>query len=209
MQAVGTHTRSEIEAAVEEVLRDPRFQRGESLFARWWREIVEWLEGLFGAAPEGTGEFVGTLAYVGLIVAVVVAVGLLVWMMIRLRDGGDGPPVLTTPQQALAAKVLLRVEELRARAREAELRGELLTAMRLYFFALVVGLGEQGDLEYREAWTNRELFVRGKPTPDVAATLQPVLGELDEKSFGEREVLPADVAVFAGLLDRWVRERRA
>ena len=209
MQETGIRTRPEIEAALKEALSDSRFKRGEPLLMKWIEQFLEWLDEVFSVTPEGTGEFLGTVSYILLIVVLVVAVVLLTIMMLRLRGEGPERDGWPAAQQELARKVMLRVEELRERALEAERRGDFLAAMRLYFFALVVGLGQQGDLEYREAWTNRELFVRGNPSPEVEATLRPVLGELDEKSFGDREVGPEDVAVFSRLLDRWVKERQA
>jgi hypothetical protein len=54
----------------------------------------------------------------------------------------------------------------------------------LFFFALVVGLGRAGDLEYHDAWTNRELLQRGSPSPRLARALEDLVRELDLKGFG-------------------------
>ncbi len=87
-----------------------------------------------------------------------------------------------------------RVEELRERARAAEARGDLALALRLEFFAIVVALGEHGELEFRPAWTNRELCARGKPAPALAERLLGVLDELDPRTWGAQPARPADLA---------------
>jgi hypothetical protein len=94
-----------------------------------------------------------------------------------------------------------RVAELRARALAAQAAGEHLLALRLWFTALVVGLGEAGDLDYRDGFTNKELFERGRPKPAVAAALAPVLADLDAKSFGGAVATADDASAMARLVD--------
>jgi hypothetical protein len=81
--------------------------------------------------------------------------------------------------------------------------------MRLEFTALVVGLGQRGDLEYREAFTNRELLERGRPGAEAERMLRPLVPELDRKSFGGEPAAPGDVARIAALCDRWLGAARA
>jgi hypothetical protein len=106
----------------------------------------------------------------------------------RGRVQGAGAP----PRSAAAAREA-RVAELLRRASEAEAAGDLVLALRLSFFAAVVGLGEAGALEYRDAWTNRELFERGRPSRAVRERLVPLVEELDRKSFGGAAVAVEDV----------------
>lgn len=101
-----------------------------------------------------------------------------------------------------AALVASRVRELRAMAREAEAEGDWIRALRLHFFALVVGLGERGDLEYRDAWTNRELLERGRPAREVERALRPFVRLLDAHSFGNVPSGPEEVREFRALCDR-------
>lgn len=78
-------------------------------------------------------------------------------------------------------------------AREARAKRAFADALRFYAWALVVGLSERGDLEYRDAWTNRELVERGRPRPEALRVLAPLVPELDAKSFGHEPALEADV----------------
>jgi hypothetical protein len=87
-----------------------------------------------------------------------------------------------------------RVQELRERARAAEAAGDLALALRLELFAIVVALGENGELEFRPAWTNRELCARGNPAPVLAERLLGVLDELDPLTWGPETAQPADLA---------------
>jgi len=95
-----------------------------------------------------------------------------------------------------------RVRRYLERARAARAAGELKSALRLYFFALVVGLGRRGELEYRDTWTNRELLDRGHPTPEVRALLDPLVDDLDRKGFGGAPASAADVDYLADLCAR-------
>jgi hypothetical protein len=97
-----------------------------------------------------------------------------------------------------------RVARLRAEARAADARGEHVLALRLEFTALVCGLGERGDLEYRDAFTNRELLERGRPGREAEALLRPLVPELDAKSFGGEPASHADFLALSALCDRLV-----
>ena len=94
------------------------------------------------------------------------------------------------------------MNELLAEARAARARGDLPLALRLFFFALVVGLGRVGDLEYHDAWTNRELLQRGSPSPQVARSLEGVVRELDLKGFGRVPTVAGDVDRLEALCSR-------
>ena len=102
-------------------------------------------------------------------------------------------------------EVAHRVAELRREARAAEGAGDWIRALRLYFFATVVGLGERGDLDYRDAWTNRELFERGQPSPETRERLGPLVSELDRHSFGGRPTDAARVRVFSETCDHLLK----
>jgi hypothetical protein len=105
------------------------------------------------------------------------------WTRARI---GAGDPALEARRR--------RVEELREHARTAEAGGDLALALRLELFAIVVALGESGELEFRPAWTNRELCARGKPAPALAERLIAVLDEIDPKTWGAETARPADLA---------------
>jgi hypothetical protein len=112
----------------------------------------------------------------------------------------DGP----ARRRGAASRVSRRVSELLARARTAREEGDLVLALRLTFFALVIGLGRRGDLEYRDSWTNRELLARGHPSADVAARLGPLVDELDFKMFGDGLTTESDLERLDELCRRWL-----
>lgn len=204
MQAAGQGplSREQVQGALDEVFMAPEFDQSPSLT----EEFIEWLKDLFdfGGFGEGSFDFAWLALRAGAVVAAVVVVVLAASyvrrMLVERVQAGE----------VLASRADLtrdRVAELRAAAAEAESSGNHLLALRLYFFALVVGLGERGELAYNDAWTNRELLERGTPSSAVATTLRPLLGELDLMSFGERDVETDDVRRFESLCDRWLGER--
>lgn len=109
-----------------------------------------------------------------------------------------------TPQAADGSPARARALALRQAALEAEARGELALALRLNLFALIVGLSEHGDLEYREAWTNRELVARGRPRPEVRDRLSDLLDDIDPKTFGRARTTPEDLRRVESLSDEFL-----
>ncbi len=86
-----------------------------------------------------------------------------------------------------------RVELLRLEALEARHSGQWKLSLQKQFFALILGLGELRDLEFRDAWTNRELLRLGSPSRSVHALLAPLVEELEPKEFGRAQVLAEDL----------------
>ncbi len=187
-----------IDAALERALARPEMRDHENLLERWLERFFVWLGDLFdfGFAPPVAGAAARVLLWL-------VLAGLLVGLVaLLLRLARERFPARRVQPATGQAQVAARVAELRARARAAEAAGDWLGALRLYFFALVVGLGQRGDLEYRDAWTNRELLLRGEPSPELAATLSPLVRELDERSFGSLVAGPEDARRFAAVGER-------
>jgi hypothetical protein len=189
----------EVRAKIGEVLARPEFQSQGNPLTRWLSEvgarIARAISEFFGISASAGGQVLAGIVYVGLGVALVLVVRAIVRAYARRRaqpDDEHGDPIAARAE---------RVRDLRRRARDAERAGDLVLALRLYFTALVVGLGEKGDLEYRDAWTNRELYERGAPRPGVKRLLGPLVPALDARSFGREPAVPDDVAELARLCD--------
>ena len=136
-----------------------------------------------------------------LIVIGIVLIVLLILVALRMffRGGsavsaGEGPALL----------VRTRVAELRRLAGRAREGGDLQLALRYLLFALVVGLGQRGNLQYRDSWTNRELLERGRPSDRVRGILAPLIRNLEAKEFGREAVTEADVEALDELCARWL-----
>jgi hypothetical protein len=198
-----TPAASEVRRVVEEVLARPEFRsaraREPSVLSRFWDWLSDWLSSVFGISPAGAGQLI---LWVGcaLLLAAAVFVLLQLWRAMQSARASDGATALDPH-----AERRLRVGELLERARAASAAGELALALRLYFSALVIGLGERGDLEYRDSWTNRELLERGRPAPAALSLLKPLVPGLDRKSFGHEPTSPADVEALESLCARLLR----
>lgn len=185
---------------LDEILARPEFeQQGsylEELLSDFFLWLGEFLDGLgVGMGDAGVEAWTRTL---GVIVAISSGVGL-IWFLIVIFRSRSAQREKETAQ--LPEAVARRVSKLRKEAQAAQERGDLTRALRLYFFALVVGLGERGELEYSDAWTNRELLERGEPDASIAKLLRPLVTELDEHSFGQRPTKASEVKVFAELCE--------
>jgi hypothetical protein len=166
-------------------------------FVQRFLDAWDWIKRVLGL---GHGVFGGALSWLvlALIVAALVALALRLFPYALRRETSAFGPQSASDMRAM------RVADLRRRAREAEAAGDHAQALRFYFWALVVGLGQRGELEYRDAWTNRELLERGAPRPDVERVLRPLVPELDRKTFGRVPADADDVRRMAELCDNWL-----
>lgn len=203
----GISTRAHPQVAEERVtetldgiLARSEFSDEPGVVARIFEDFFEWLSEKFGGGgPDVDPSTVEAWARGVWISLAVVAGALLIWFWITVLRSRAAR--LARARAGLTEEVAARVAELRAEARAAQASGDLTRALRLYFFALVVGLGERGELDYNDAWTNRELLERGEPGERVATLLRPLVGELDEHSFGRRPTGPGEVRRFAVLCE--------
>jgi hypothetical protein len=168
--------------------------REEPWFVRAAQSIWKWIAELFDFEAAPLGSVFATLLYVllGLLVA------WLVWLIVRSigsarRARAQALAELPPPPETLEQ----RLARLLGEARAAEAAGEHLRALRLYFWALVVGLSQRGELAYRDAWTAREMLERGRASADVRARLAPLVRDIDGKSFGGQACGPGDSARLA------------
>jgi len=173
---------------------------GESWLDRQLQRLLELFPG--GELPEA--------AAWGLLWLIAVVLGLMLgWVLVQLRRNiawRRAPEVAAAAVAtgSVAEGVRDRLAELRRRAFQAREQGDLVLALRLHFFALLVGLGRRGGLEYRDSWTARELLSRGRPSTEVAQTLAPLVHHIDERTFGRRPVVGADVDAIEALGARWL-----
>ena len=184
-----------IQRAVEDVLARDEFAQSKIRTPSWleslWNDFTDWFERTFDFHIGGAGELVATLIYVLLAAAVLYLVVRVVLAWLRNRRA--------TPEAVLENARAVRVAQLLAAARAARANGDVVLALRLHFWALVIGLSERGDLEYRDSWTNRELVERGHPRPEVARILAALVPGLDARSFGHAPASDADVEELAQL----------
>ncbi len=183
------------------VLGRTEFQEPETYGMQLMREVLEWFGDLFsgigGSIDPALVE--GGLRVLWILAVALSGLGLVSYALALWRS--RSPRAARGEGEGLDA-LDLRVAELRREARRAQEAGERTRALRLYFLALVVGLGARGELDYDDAWTNRELLERGHPSPEVRRLLAPLVGELDAHSFGGRPTADEEVRRFALLCER-------
>jgi hypothetical protein len=198
----------EARGQVEEILNSEGFiDANRNWFSELLEAYFEWRDK--GQTQETTTTSSGgssTWSPDDLIVALIIAV-VVVLIVVLISRHFRGRRHDHEHRGTIAERVASRVEALRARAREAEASGDWIEALRLDFFALVIGLGERGDLDYRDAWTNRELLERGMPSRKVELSLRPVVKRLDAHSFGHLPSGPEEVVEFREFCDRLLEGR--
>ena len=193
-----------VRAAIDEVLARAEFRPPSKGPLEWLGEKILELIGALGRLFGIEGLSVAPVLWIlrGLAVIAILALAVLVVRRVLARRAARGSAASSALDPEAARR--RRVDELRAEARRARESGDRVRALRLYFFALVIGLSERGDLEYRDAWTNRELFERGAPRTDAARELAALVPDLDRKSFGGEPAAEEDVERLAALCARWL-----
>jgi hypothetical protein len=196
-------------AKIDEILARPEFGGQRSALGKWLGDFIEKIlraiGDVFGIDPRGVGDFLIVTLYAVLGAALVG----IVWKIVRARMAARGALGAQAESVDPETARRQRVAELRRNARSARAAGDLVLSLRLYFTALVVGLGEKGDLAYRDAWTNRELLERGEPTVQVERKLAPLVRDLDLKSFGGMPVVEADVDAMSEVVVELLGAERA
>jgi hypothetical protein len=195
-------SREEVGRRLETIFAREEFGERRSWLGEQWAKLLDtlgdWIGDLFGIVdPETSVNIVKALIWI-------TCAAILAWIVYRVvrwarsRESGSADRGSAPGQDLRAASVAA----LRREARAASLRGDSLAALRLLFRALVLGLSERGELEYRDAWTNRELYERGAPRRDVAPLLAGLVPRLDAQSFGREPAGPEDVERLSSLCDR-------
>lgn len=188
----------EVRRALERVLESSELRRAAAM-RRVARAIEEFFESLL--APFGLAG--GDLVW---LVALVLALAL-VWILARALWRRRRAPSRAAAE--VASRREARLAELVAQAEQAFARGEHALALRAWICALLVGLGERGELDYRDAWTLRELVERGRPREDLRAHLAPWVEQIDAASFGGRAVGPAEAARARSFVETFLGGERA
>ncbi|MFN0007347.1 MAG: DUF4129 domain-containing protein [Planctomycetota bacterium] len=195
-------TREAVRSRIEEILAREEFGEQRSWIGEQWAKLLDtlgdWIRDLFGIADPATSAII-VKVLLWLTAAVILAA--IVFRIVRWARNREKAPAAREkgPREDLRAA---SVAALRREARAAADRGDPVAALRLLFRALVLGLSERGELEYRDAWTNRELLERGSPPRDVAPILAGLVPRLDAQSFGREPAGPEDVERLSSLCDR-------
>lgn len=146
--------------------------------------FLEWLDGLLS---EFGYDNAGDVLMFGVVAVLVIALAIVIWRVARQARW-------TRQSDGKAVERRRRAQELYASSREALAQGDIHLATRLALFALVVALGEGGELTFRAAWTDRELLERGRPKEAVLARLTSLVDELEPRLFGREPVREADLS---------------
>jgi hypothetical protein len=195
-------TAGEVQAlAAEHVLEEARRILARAEFERESTMLEDALRWLFEhdvSLPSGLAGRVFPVL-LGVLGAVVI------WRFVRATRRAARPD----HGEPRAASREARARELLRRARAARAAGDLRLALRLSFFALVIGLGERGDLRYRDSWTYRELLRRGKPARAVHEVLTGLVHDLEAKEFGRAQATEDDLRRVDELCRRYLGARVA
>ena len=205
---------TEIEQLVDAVMRDERLERFRYRdvpeLPSWLDRFGDWLDNLFGDWGLDSGS--QTLA---IVMAALLGAGLLTWMgWVLWKSRKRGAEVAAQQAEEDPAAVRERwVREQLERGLAAEQSGDWPLALRSYWAALVVGLGQSRLLAFRPGWTCREMLQRSAgsratgTSQGASREVAALLPRVEAMEFGDRPVGPAEVGEVAGLCRNLLPER--
>jgi hypothetical protein len=171
------------EAAVRE-LADPAYEAAEP---SWLEQVLDYLDSMFGTVGLGAGSLVGLVI---LAVALFAVVRLRVGRLARTHRAG----------QVFAAGRTLSAEDYRQAAEQAHARGDLDTAVRERFRAIVRELERRGVLDERSGWTVDEIaMLAGRRMPGRAGELRAAATLFDDVVYGGHHATDAGYRDLAAL----------
>ena len=144
--------------------------------------------------------------------------GLVVWAIVRMVRGPRARREAELAEGELEDPLAMRERWIAAQlaaARAAEARGDWHAALRGYWGALVVGLGQTRLLAFRPGWTCREMLERTQIEGSaVAGPVAELLPRVERMEFGGAPVSAGDVREVANLCAahlaaRWLRQEGA
>ncbi len=198
--AAGDDTAARL-ALLSTILQRPAFVGQESLWARFWRWLRQWLPDLAANEAQGDASWLGGWAtIVGWLVLGLAAVLLILLLSLWLQNllagfvqsDADRTQSTTTdaePQTAAQA---------RQQAQQLATAGSFREAVRRMYLAALLTLHERNLLHYDRSNTNREVLATVRDQPRLHAQLQPLVETFDQVWYGIQE---PDRATF----DRYVQ----
>lgn len=191
-----------------EIMQRPEFQKPaepeESLFAKWWRAIREWLESLLPEqsvqAPSGGMPNLAAVFQILLFVGIAALIAFLIWRFYPaiaqrfglLRDERRGKRVILGEQIAedvSAADLLSEAERL---ARDGELR----LAVRKGYIALLCDLADRRVIALAHHKTNRDYLRDVKKRSGLLEAMTGATTRFEHSWYGAGEVDNSDWEAF-------------
>lgn len=203
----------------EEKGQSALWQRVRDWIKRTFRAIADWFENLFRRnRPAGAGQWAFSthgFLYVFIGLALVI-VGLLVWLLWRMRSrtaaaGTEATPAAPLPDLASedVAGDELPVDGWTKLALELLERGELRLAMRAFYFSSLAHLAARKLVNIAKFKSNRdyerELFRRSHALPELMKTFSENVSVFDRVWYGLHEINADLLQRFRGNVER-IRE---
>jgi uncharacterized protein YpmB len=172
-------------------LYDPT-ENQEPAWLRWLKDFFDFgsssSDSSFDPALPRSSGILDALPYIvagGVILLVVVGL-----VFAFTRSSRARKRAAETDSEERRAKLVSEQLELAHAALEA---GDLSSALRAYWAALVTGLGRGNELVYRAAWTCREMLTRSRGEGSDVELLARLLPRIERLEFGRVEIRLADV----------------
>ena len=199
------------ERGIERVMQDSRLERYVSEPEATERTFEMDSPGFDLVFPAFVQDIVMVLLVVVLIAVVVWAI---VWAVRGPRARREAVLAEGELEDPLVARERWIAAQLEA-ARDAEARGDWHAALRAYWGALVVGLGQTRLLAFRPGWTCREMLERTQVEGSaVVGPVAELLPRVEQMEFGGAPVSASDVREVADLCTahlaaRWLKREGA
>lgn len=168
-------------------------------FFDWLVRLIESIAQPIGAVPPAA---TNTVAWIITIIGIVILLGVIIYVLTRLRRG----IVRDTQLKPVNAADPLTAAEALDQAGDLARDGDYRTAVRLLYLSALLWLDERKHMRYDRALTNREYLERARKNPALAARLTPVIETFDRVWYGHSVLDERSFAAYREQIDALRRE---
>ncbi len=205
-------SKDEDKQKLAEILRRPEYQKAEpqqeSLFQRWWRAFLEWLESVFPSPSVSPGSALDlgglrTVLQVAVFALLLALVAFVVWRLLPLFSDRFG----AKRKKAKSDRVILGelvgadvssfdlFEEAERLARDGDLRG----AIRKGYVAVLCELGDRKVIRLARHKTNRDYLRDVRGNEQIVDSFTGMTRQFEHTWYGSRSAQPDDWTRFSTL----------
>lgn len=199
-------TKDEDKQKLGEILKREEYQKAEtpedSLFQRWWKKFVEWLESVFprpSTAPQVQYPGFGGLAFLLQILLLVAAVGLIGFLIYRFAPGlfgryGGSPKTKKVDRVILGERISAdeSATDLFSDAERLARDGDLRGAIRKGYIALLCELSDRKVIGLARHKTNRDYVRDVRKRTDLVEGMTGMTRSFEQNWYGLRTAGAAD-----------------
>jgi hypothetical protein len=210
--AAAERSKDEDKQKLAEILRRAEYQKAEaeqeSLFQRWWRALLEWLESVFPSpsVTPGSGlDFGGlrTVLQVVVFALLIALIGFLAWRFLPLFSDRFGGKRRKVKADRVILGELIEADvssvDLFSEAERLAVGGDFRGAIRKGYIAVLCELGDRKAIRLARHKTNRDYLRDVEGNARIVESFTGMTQQFERTWYGSRVAAPDDWVRFSSL----------